>query len=203
MRLREYAARMKSWAEKNGVTLLRYEISNDLPAQSDLYEIGKHHPGLIDLYADSNGINVVWESEEGDAGGILQVPSATELSDMLHRGSELRDGYDDSDIVDSGYDQEWWNRNIKIFRSLTMFIHEGNGDGICISSENDKIYFLFHDWMDWVSKEPPMICLADSLQDLFESWSKINFGCPKDLYWMSAVKDGKFTGFNARGFVIR
>ena len=70
------------------------------------------------------------------------------------------------------------------------------------SEKDNKIYFLFHDWMDWVSKQPPIIHIADSLEDLLDQWSSIYFACPRDLYWMSAVKNGNFNGFNEFGFAI-
>lgn len=91
---------------------------------------------------------MAWENANEDNCGLLKIPTSEDLIIMIEYEIKLMSGFDDNYIINSGYNKLWWLENIKIYRSLIKFYDEGNGDGIFISKENKKIYFLFHDWMD-------------------------------------------------------
>jgi len=201
MKIKSYALELKEWAEKHGYPVDPYDVITKRPSESEIRTVCKLHPELAGLYEDSNGALVAWGVEEDEIGGLLKVPSAKELIEMIKSESDHMGDFDDEYIIGSGYCDDWWKKNLPIYRSLVKFYDEGNGDGIYISSIDNGIYFLFHDWMDWISEEPPMIRLSDSIGAFFRDWSRIQFANPNDLYWMSAVKDGKFTGFNDSSFM--
>ena len=202
MNILQYAKDIKKWAGDQNYTINPYKINKNKPADNLLYKIKKYHPELLKLYVSCNGALVAWENAVGDICGLLKILTSKDLILMIESEIKLMSGFDDNYIINSGYNKVWWLENIKIYRSLIKFYDEGNGDGIFISKENEKIYFLFHNWMDWVGKEPPIIELSASMDQLIEEWSKINFSKPKNLYWMSAINNGKFIGFNEDGFMV-
>ena len=132
MKTKKYAAQIKEWSQRNGMTLLFYDIGDSVPSEEEVAGVLNCHSELIKLYEDGNGINVVWESpEDEELHGIYRIPTAVELIGNQERMNRLRSEYSDDEIINSGYNKDWWVSHLDIFKSLKMFMSERNGDGIC------------------------------------------------------------------------
>lgn len=201
MKLQPIADSLILWCRQNAIKAEKVLFNRKPPSGGAKRALSKLHPDLPLLYEDSNGIVIAWDKSREES-GLLKTHEASELIEMAESESRNISEWSDADILGSGYDRNWWKTHIPIYRSLVKFYDEGNGDFMAVSHIDGGAYFVFHDWMDWVcTKEPPTIKAAKSVEDLVTEWATIQFACPKHLYWLSAVKDGHFTGFNDIGFL--
>jgi len=203
MKLQPIADDLISWCKNQRIDheIVRYQKSAPSPAQ--LKKLSRLHPALPNLYEDTNGIIIAWGQEgQEEECGLLKIHEIDECIDLAESEAKGIAAWSDLDILASGHDAAWWKPRIPLYRSLMKFYDEGNGDCIAVSKLDSAVYFVFGSWMDLGGDQPPIMKLADDLHSLITHWSAIRFACPKNLYWMSAVSSGQFTGFNEVGFAL-
>jgi hypothetical protein len=189
--MQDYINKLITWCDA-------HKLSPNIETETHSRTLSDIHRDLTILHCDYSKIRAVWIRDKNYGGIRISSPDWIRKLNTEHTNQQ----YSDADIINSGYNKNWWIENISIFRSLYQFHEEGNGDGLYIHQQNGIIYFLAHDWMDWISKDPPMFQVVKSLPDLYSSWSKIGFAWPRSSYWMNTYKNGKFTGFNNIGFGV-
>lgn len=164
MFLQPYAEDLIAWCERNPVKCEVACYKKVKPSGKIIERLGQLHPLLPNLYQDTNGILISWEAlHQNDVSGIFKIHPIEECVELAESETKRINEWSDEDILKVGHDKKWWKSKISHYRSMVQFYDEGNGDFIAISKLDSCIYFVFHDWMDWVSEEPPIIKLADSL----------------------------------------
>jgi arsenate reductase-like glutaredoxin family protein len=201
MNIRTITNDLITWCKKNRIEhdIVSYEKSH--PSKAQINKLYQLHPALPFLYKETNEVIVAWGAENDyEQCGLLKIHDAEECIELAESEIRMINKWTDEEILSKGHDANWWKPMIPLYRSMIKFYDEGNGDCIAISKLDHGVYYIAHDWMDWIEEEPPIIQLADSLESLITNWNSIQFACPRGLCWMSAVSDGRFVGFNKTGF---
>ena len=177
----EAAKELIVWASKLEARL-HVEIHEGPPDSVQREAINRIHPDLGPLYSDHSGVAVSWELDQ-DCYGRLWFLTPDE---MICGASNSWKDWSDAEIIETVIakhdDPDPW---LPIARSLVAFHDYGNGDALCVSQLNDKIYYQDHE-------EGELIYVANNLDAFYRGWSDVRFVEPK-WGWRDVGSLGRFS----------
>lgn len=170
------------WASKLEI-LVEGKIEEEPPQPACLEALNRLHPDLAALYTDHSGIYINWNLGPECRGRLDLLPP----DQLLGEG----DPYDwngwrtDEDllccVVGQHDDPKAW---LPTARSLVPFLNYHNGDALCVSQIDRKIYYQDHE-------EGELIYVAANLNDFYRGWSKVRFAEP-NCRWRDVGLSGGF-----------
>ena len=145
------------------------EIHEDLPDSAQMEALGRLHPDLEALYKDHSGLHVYWELSS-ECWGRLWILTPDE---QLSQASNYWDDCSDDEVIETAIrkhsDPDIW---LPIARSLVPFFDYGNGDTLCVSQLDRKVYSQEHE-------EGELIAVCDNLIDFYRGWSSVRYAEPR------------------------
>ena len=145
------------------------EIHADPPDSAQMEALGRLHPDLAALYNDHSGLHVHWELSS-ECWGRLWILTPDE---QLREASNAWEYWSDDEVIETVIrkhsDPNTW---LPIARSLVPFYDYANGDTLCVSQLDRKVYSQEHE-------EGELIAVCDSLVDFYRGWSSVRYAKPR------------------------
>lgn len=155
------------WSSKLEASV-EVQIQQDPPGPAQMEALDRLHPDFGTLYNDHSGLYVRWELSP-ECEGRLWILTPDE---QLCQASKYWDDFSDDEVIETAIrkhsDPDIW---LPIARSLVPFYDYANGNILCVSQLDRKVYFHEHG-------EGELIAVCDNLIDFYRGWSFVRYAAP-------------------------